>query len=187
MDNTTLTILGMIAAFITASITSFLGEPIKSYFENKNKLNNLRIALYKELIINYHQLNIPNEEDGKLLIDLIMQNGIRTECYRYAVENNLTLFYQLSESIVISELYNTFSLLNQDANNVYKEINKEFSFTANSNGFLNSLALFIAMGVIDKKLIKKLAPQTVYFDILKKGKNELSKKNAKEKSQSLTN
>ena len=49
MDNTTLTILGMLAAFITA----FLAEPIKNSIENKNKLNKLKLAIYKELIMNY--------------------------------------------------------------------------------------------------------------------------------------
>ncbi len=47
MDNTTLTIIGMMAAFITASVTAFLAEPVKTYFENKNR----EIILGKRFIL----------------------------------------------------------------------------------------------------------------------------------------
>lgn len=52
MDETTKVIIATLSGFIIA----FFAEPVKSYFANRAKLNNLRIALYKELLYNYSTL-----------------------------------------------------------------------------------------------------------------------------------
>lgn len=185
MDNTTLTILGMLAAFITAFVTAFLAEPVKSYFENKNKLQNLRIALYKELILNYILVGdyvSRAEEVGELFIDLIIQHGIRTECYKHAIQNELTLFYQLPESNLISILHNSFLVLLQKPNYDDKELNKKVrsAYTISSKGFLENVAFGFYSGGLDKRLLKDLVTSNQYLELMKKGKKDFLKKKAKE-------
>ena len=43
-------------ATISGFIIAFFAEPLKTYFQNRAKLKNLRIALYKEILYNYSSL-----------------------------------------------------------------------------------------------------------------------------------
>ena len=48
MDETTKVIIATLSGFIIA----FFAEPVKSYFQNRGQLHNLRVALYKEMVNN---------------------------------------------------------------------------------------------------------------------------------------
>lgn len=49
MDETLKIIIGTLSGFIIA----FFAEPIKIYFQNKAKINYIRLAVYKEISHNY--------------------------------------------------------------------------------------------------------------------------------------
>lgn len=102
MDETTKVIIATLSGFIIA----FFAEPVKNYFENRAKLNNLRIALYKELLNNYK--NVAMVIRGKDIAFKsrvkVLRNALRTECYKHALENEVSLFYRLEEANDINML-----------------------------------------------------------------------------------
>jgi hypothetical protein len=109
MDNTTLTIIGMIAAFLTASITPILTEAVKNDFQHRTKLQNLRIALYKEMYNNYSMMrgiDVSNDAIDMAIttISNLRQHAVRLECYEHTLQNEMTLFYELKESQIINGL-----------------------------------------------------------------------------------
>jgi len=99
MDNTTLTILGMIAAFITASVTAFLAEPVKTYFAERAKLQNIRLSLYKEIAQNFFMVesNLSKNES----ISPLSEHAISIKCYKNVIENNVGEYYRLDDLLVI--------------------------------------------------------------------------------------
>src|SRR3989304_291447 len=106
MSDTTVTIIGMIAAFLTA----ILAEPAKNYFQNMGKLHNLRIALYKEMVHNYNILRrFVLDDFGSEFPpgEYLARHALRTECYKNAIQNELSLFYQLDEANLINSLQGT--------------------------------------------------------------------------------
>jgi hypothetical protein len=102
MNDTTLTIIGMIVAFLTASITPIIAEAVKS----KTRLRNLETALYREMLYNFLTLRVLDMQDIPLeeRVALINNDGLRIECYKHALQNELSLFYQLAESGTINIL-----------------------------------------------------------------------------------
>lgn len=102
MSDSTLTIIGMIVAFLTASITPIIAEAVK----NRTRLQNLEMALYREMLYNFLALRVLDMQDVPLdeRIVLINNDGLRVECYKHALQNELSLFYQLAESGTINIL-----------------------------------------------------------------------------------
>lgn len=102
MNETTLTIIGMIAAFLTASITPIFTELVK----NRHRLQNLEIALYKEMLYNFLALRTLDMQDIPLdeRVTFINNDGLRIECYKHTLQYELSLFYQLPESNTINIL-----------------------------------------------------------------------------------
>src|SRR5690349_17561522 len=104
MDETTKVIIATLSGFIIA----FFAEPVKNYFTNKSQLHNLRIALYTELISNYfaliHYAMDSTDTDAYTLYN-VAKYELRTERYKYALQNELALFYQLREANVLSVAY----------------------------------------------------------------------------------
>jgi methyltransferase-like protein len=189
MDDTKLTILGMIAAFITASITSFLAEPIKSYFENTNKINQVRKALYKELVDTHMSLArhvFGKEIDNKNYVDLIIQGSIQTACFKHTIQNDVTLFYQLDESGIINILYSYLSLMSnplglpklEDGDT--EDIDKKYiqMFTTLSDAFIETFAVEAYSHRLDNKLLKKIMIQNDYDAMMLYGKLQSKKKGA---------
>jgi hypothetical protein len=87
---TSVTVVGMLAAFLVA----VFAEPIKNRWENKSKLENLRLALYKELIQNYfllshHRIDHDNDAFTPAYVAL---HGLRTECYEHVLQNEIPCF-----------------------------------------------------------------------------------------------
>ena len=103
MDETTKILIGTISGFIIA----FFAEPVKTFFSNKSKLSKLRLALYKELIQNFLMLELALDEfrkDNNSNI-LVGQPLMLVECYRYAMSQETTLFYELKEARLLNSFY----------------------------------------------------------------------------------
>jgi len=177
MDNTTLivTIIGMIAAFLTASFA----ESIKNYFQNKAKLQNLRIALYKEIIFNYTCLlksDLTPDLSDRIRPSAI-QRIVNIECYKQAMQNELIFFYQLSESDRISTLdgviINTLLLVPfSESTTEYTKISYE-AFYSLALSFMENVAKDFYSGMLDKKTLGRIVSPNEYETMMKKGKKLL--------------
>src|SRR5260221_13126443 len=109
MDETTKVLIGTISGFVIA----FFAEPIKRYFENKSKLQYLRIALYKEMIQNFLMLestldDFRNNEKSNIMVG---QPLMIDDCYRYVVSQETALYYQLTEARLINSFYKLLNML----------------------------------------------------------------------------
>ncbi len=87
MDSTQLAILGMIAAFITASVTPSLTEWIKAIIQNSTRVAKIRKMLYAELAMDMLEIDTTL---SKALLKKIAYIGDDSEtsdrCYRYAAK-----------------------------------------------------------------------------------------------------
>jgi len=154
MDETTKIIIATISGFVIA----FFAEPVKIYFQNKAKLKNLQIAIYKEIIHNYALLrNFNGEGDFRPLIEFNNEYYIRTECYKQAITSELTLFYQLKEASAINHLYSFLSILSHEK--LEQPLGYVIFFMGSLKGRLNN-------GVFNGKLMKQLAGDETFQQML---------------------
>src|SRR3989304_907108 len=117
MDETTKVLIGTLSGFLIA----FFAEPVKIYFQNKTKLKNLKLALYKELLDNYWTLRDMKGVNEKELVKFMHEFGIRMECYKNAIQNEVSLFYQLKESHSFNVLYSRWLALMVDMRKGYSQ------------------------------------------------------------------
>jgi hypothetical protein len=179
MDETRLTIIGMIAAFITASVTPILTESVKNYYQHKHRLQSLRIALYKEMYNNYFILRDfdVSKQDVNSAISFIVnlrQHGIRQECYKHALQNELPLFYELTESQLINALQGlmigvTFSL--PDLELATKESLEEAvaNFSKYSATYKEGYSYAYYKNNFDRKILKSFVESKRYEQVLQDG------------------
>jgi hypothetical protein len=110
------------AGFVTTLTTIFLSEPIKIYFTNQSKKNNLRKAIYSEILVIYDRLFyflVTIEERG-FNIDFSTVVNIDFDCYKYA-KSDPSLFYKLEEAVLINQFYSNIHILKENE----KEISRE--------------------------------------------------------------
>ena len=186
MEQTTVTIIGMIAAFITASVTAFLAEPVKTFFQNRAKLKNLRIALYKEMVHNYNILKSFVLDDFSSEFptgEYLARHALRTECYKNAVQNELSFFYQLDEANLVNSLQGTLMgqiiALSSDLKDYFgEEALKHISsaFIGLSEAFQELFTTRFYSDELDGKILMSLVTTAQYQEIMKRGK-EKSEKN----------
>jgi hypothetical protein len=180
MDETTKVIIATLSGFIIA----FFAEPVKNYFQDRAKLRNLRIALYKEVFYNYtvlseSRMKIIEDEAEVAIGDYLSQRVLRTECYKHALENEISLFYQLDEAHMIhileGRLLGQIMNLYGDMNNLLGEevsradINPAFAMLSRS--FQNSFAILVYVGTLQAKVLKKIISKDEYLKLVEKGKN----------------
>src|SRR5215216_6605487 len=94
-------------ATISGFVIAFFAEPVKIYFQNRAKLNDLRVALYKKLLANYVSLYFLIQDKSPLSGSKkanYYRMPLRRECYEHALENEISLFYRLNESSHINVL-----------------------------------------------------------------------------------
>jgi hypothetical protein len=119
MDEMLKITIGTLSGFIVA----FFAEPVKLFFQNRAKKENLRRALYHEMICNYYlikefvdeavreNLNAdPDEKDTKLdkFFSSLREGSdfmIRMECFQYTVQNENFTLYQLRDASLINSIY----------------------------------------------------------------------------------
>jgi hypothetical protein len=181
MSETTVTVIGMVVAFITASITTFFAEPIKDFFQTKAKIRVLRIALYKELVHNYFSLsNIDRNPSNITTAEFVARSSLRNECYNHALQNELSVFYQLDEASVINSLYNQINTIVHFSGELHKLFSDEVrnkasdpAFVAFMNfvdNFRDGFVSEVYIKTFDVDLLKRLVKADLLQEIMKKGK-----------------
>jgi hypothetical protein len=178
MSEIAVTIIGMIAAFITASITTFLAEPAKTYFQNRANVHNLRIALYKELFINYTGLRTLVDDADFEKYEAMIKHAIRREGYTYSLQNDISLFYQLEEAHEINVLNMmigyALALLNDE------DGTPEYDLKTACREYVESFEYYVADKRFDEKLLKTLMSESKYMEIVEKRKKVLADEKASE-------
>ncbi len=175
MDETTKVIIATLSGFIIA----FFAEPVKNYFQNRAKLHNLRVALYKEMIHNYSSLDDASIDNANSSIkDFLARRVIRIECYKHAIENEVSLFYQLDESNKINWLQGSLMGGIIDVSNYLPEV----GFRDLSEIFKDIIAESFYVGNLDAKLLRGLASKKLYREIMKKGKELSEARNSQPQS-----
>ncbi len=184
MDETTKVIIATLSGFIIA----FFAEPVKNYFTVRAKLHNLRIALYKEMIHNYITINTLNahRNDEQPEITLYLTRGFRIECFKNALQNELSLFYQLNETSAIIVVQGIAEGIINFSNDVKSLISEPFSnrelflgIQTLSKEFQDTFAFSFYTGMFDLKILKRLSGKEAYQQVLEKGKEASSRANAK--------
>lgn len=171
------TIIGMVAAFITASVTPIVTESVKNFFQHRTKLKQLKTALYKEMLNNFNLLrlyeNATEESEIHLGIEVIQPN-IRTECYKQTLERELILFYQLNESIYINLLYSRLtpivSLVNRG-----EFAEPPMLLPLRCKHYLEGMSDYVYRGKFDDELVSTLMNKKDFQYLLMKGE-KVSKK-----------
>jgi hypothetical protein len=191
MSDTAIAIIGVVAGFITA----FFAEPVKIYFQNKARLNTLRLSLYRELWHNYALLNtlldylyrfgfeFPDDAESSearertLKVDDMIKTkanhyvldweGTRTDCYEQAVKNDLYLLYQLSEVSAIRRLY--YSVNAPARHSKGEPIDWKDAIPFHKN-YSDSFSSYVFTGVLSKKILGKIVPKKEYKELLLKGR-----------------
>jgi hypothetical protein len=169
MDEWVKIIIGTLLGFIVAVIT----EPLKRCIENKSKLRNLRIALYKEMIQNFFMLEqalqeYKNENNSNIMVG---QPLLIVDCYRYVVSQETALYYQLSEARLINMFYKLVDMLIG-----IPEGEKQFR-TVSAKDIIESIVGLVRggldTGILNKKLAEKVISKQEIENILKGlGKNK---------------
>jgi len=175
MSDTTLTIIGMIVAFLTASITPIIVEALK----NRTRLQNLETALYREMLYNFLFLNVFDMQETPLgeRASFINSDGLRVECYNHALQNELPLFYSLAESGTINLLQGNIKQMIALATDIKsfsedEKIQTRLQELAHrSSGFQNLFAKANFNGTLNNALVRSIA-STREFNIIKSKANE---------------
>lgn len=173
----------IIIATLSGFIIAFFAEPVKTYFQNRAKLYNLRIALYKEIIFNYGCLLPLNEDSFKSDRDNIINHTLRTECYRHAIQNELTLFYQLSEAATINILYGMvldgMIALSANRDKFFGGQNGINEYSANMMNFSRNFQRIFTKdcyeGTLDAKILMIIVKANRYREIMKIGEEHAKK------------
>lgn len=160
-NDPTVTIIGMIAAFITASVTAFLAEPVRTYFQNRARKQDLRVALYRESLYNYLYLygaesqNVSNPFlENKFLWS---KTGIRSECYRQAISQDLFLFYKLPEAEDFNEMYAKLHMLSSALDTA--------GFLVLAKAYIQYASHRFQTGRFDRRIMKRLLSPANYWMI----------------------
>ena len=174
MNDTVVAILGVVAGFIAA----FFAEPVKSWFAEKAKLQNIRLSLYKEIAQNLFFLNSLinslNDGDTSDIFDwLVLENWISNKCYNSIIENSVDEFYRLDEVIYIDAAYKWINLLLQTSGNSEEVFGDRVSnYTYNyidfvsvgmKQGMLNGKVMLRAVG--KKRMNELLNPSCLKAEI----------------------
>jgi len=181
MDETTKVIIATLSGFIIA----FFAEPVKIYFQNRAKLKDLRLALYKELIHNWILLTPfaedSNKNDPSIVLGVVWF-GLRTECYKKALENELPLFYRLDESSTINMLHVNLAIVRDSVEEQEKDSKYDIPYTQSAcKSYVGTLAEYFWNGLLLRNIAKKQLPEKDYLRLLESGRDfHIEKQHPKE-------
>ena len=163
MDETIKILIGTLSGFIIA----FLAEPVKTFFQNRYKLSNLRIALYKESMQNRSILELlVTKEIGKEDFINIAQFLLLNNCYKYVLEQEITFFYQLKEARLFNSAYKTLDKL---INLTTEDIESRWDFVMElAKAYLGVIQDGLDYKTLDKRLLEKVTSKKEVLNILKK-------------------
>lgn len=162
----------MIAAFITASVTAFLAEPIKAYFENKRIEDNIRKALYAELLDNFHHL-LWNVEKMDKFQESAWETSARlvhNECYMHVREKDIVSYFKMYDSAAITLLNDTINRTIEIYLEKKSKKQKTILYRLSVQNFVESLSFVVYNGYLDRKIIKAFLHEEDYLRLIEIGK-----------------
>ena len=175
-------VLIALVSTLSGFIVAFLAEPVKTYVQNRAKLKNLRIALYKEMSINYAVLNTLAPDDYSTF-EWGGNNpayALRAECYKHALENEISTFYQMQEANLINLLMGACVLhiiegFRHLGNLSEEQLSKDLpryteSYLNTSTNFKDVFAASFYDGQFDRRILTDIIQQPTYEEIMKRGK-----------------
>jgi hypothetical protein len=142
-------LIGTISGFILG----FLAEPVKMYFANKNKKDDLRKSLYREMVCNHNRLAelLQTLDSGKIANDAFLPNYKRQvtfDMYNYAKSDKaIIIFYKLNEAIEIDRINRNFMTpLDENISNMR---------IPNATAAISTFQSIVTAGLLDKVLLEK--------------------------------
>jgi hypothetical protein len=186
MNDTTVTVLVAVLGVVAGFITAFFAEPVKIHYQNRARIDNLRIGLYKEMYHNYvvcklHYQSLKAEiESSREMIDeykliavdndiALIRSELRHECYQQVLKNEPFLFYQLPEATHINFTENEISrfldLLNSDLT-IDGSLASLEEFKMMCYRYATDFAGAIYMNKLDKRVIKKSIKKDAYDNLI---------------------
>ncbi len=104
------TVLVPAIAALLGVILGFLAEPVKIYYTNKNRRNQMRRALYAELLNIYFRISDTPKDLSEQDYKNNFGNLLYIPAYEYAKSDPLT-FYSIEEASLINGIYATILTL----------------------------------------------------------------------------
>jgi len=176
MDESARIIIATVSGFLIA----LLAEPIKLFFQDHVKRQNIRRAIYSEIISNYLAFDTLFGKNLESKIDWIEDSGkfsdefahgirhlIKIDCFTYAVTQEATAYYQMKEATSFNYIYSTLKAVLE-----WAEMNKttQKSSRLRPQGFIEefvrSIKENIRQGSFDRRLVKSIVGKRD-LDILK--------------------
>jgi hypothetical protein len=176
-------ILKVLIPVLSGFLVAFLAEPVKVFFQNRIRKQNLRVALYKEILSNYAFLST-YLETYRLSLDISKDSMsgyseyvrkefanfsghlFRTECYKHALSQELPLFYQLTEAMMVNALYTSLNMILEPPTDPMTDKRQlDISF---AEDYLDTLAIEIEAGTFDKNLLVKISDKKTVKEILER-------------------
>jgi len=152
---------------------------VKVFFQNRTGKQNLRVALYKEILSNYWFLSTYLEAYG-LSLDISKDSisgyseYVRKEFSnfsghlfsKHALSQELPLFYQLNEAMMINALYTSLNMILAPPTDPLTDKRQlDISF---AEDYLDTLAREIEAGTFDKNLLVKISDKKTVKEILER-------------------
>jgi len=166
MDESTKVIVATISGFLIA----LFAEPIKLFFQNRIKKQNIRRAIYSEIISNYLAFatlfgkNLESKKDwiedpGKFSNDFAhgIRHLIKVDCFTYAVTQEAPTYYQMKEATSFNYLYSTLqAVLEWAAMNKTVQKSSHLRPQGFIDEFVRTTKDNIRQGYFDRRLVKKI-------------------------------
>jgi hypothetical protein len=171
MDETLKIIIGTLSGFIIA----FFAEPIKLFFQDRNRINNLRLSLYKELCHNYSVLEIACSEVREYAVfGTHLKYLLTNQCYTYAVSKDISSFYKLKEAMWIV-------IANKNLDGIITEqnafIDSNLKFKEMAELYLDSFAIAVSSEDLKSGLVRSVIGKEAFIKILERGRKKNKEKN----------
>ena len=169
MDEMVKILIGTISGFVIA----FFAEPIKIYFQNKSKLNHLRIALYKEVVQNYFILGqglYDFRKNGAKNFFSVGRSLLISDCYEFVINQETALFYQLREARFMNTFYKLLAIIVASPNAKNKLMG--LSWDAFVEMIVDLVTESLGHGLLDKKIFQKVSSKKDVETTLREAKNK---------------
>lgn len=154
MDETIKILIGTISGFIIA----FFAEPVKVYFQNRQKRHDMRGALYYEIYNNWVIVTAMMktfEEVGNETVKMGVGYGIRMEAFEYYISHETALFYQNKEADRIN-LLNAYLKTIKDWSQLSGKESRMYEPKVIFDLFISEVKEYLQSGALDKQFMEKI-------------------------------
>jgi hypothetical protein len=161
MDETTKVLIATISGFIIA----FFAEPVKAWFQNRAKVRELRLALYKEIFLNYSYL--AGENKDKIFSKALVQHAMQNNCYQYAINSEIKTFYKVKEAATINNIYTiAYFLTGVSDGTISTPIQPDIR--EGIELYVSTINIIIKSGDLDKKIVAQCIGKETLKEIMSK-------------------